>query len=74
MLIEGSLEVTRKEGATVGNDTAREAKRVVDIVEEKIRERTSSKHLLYSDIEGILYKPIDYNQDSIIGLISIGVN
>jgi hypothetical protein len=74
VLVEGSLEVTRKEGATVGNDTAREAERAVDVVEEKIRERASSKRLPYSDIEGILYKPIDYNQDSIIGLISMGVN
>jgi hypothetical protein len=74
VLVEGSLEVTRKEGAIVGNDTTREAKRAVDIVEEKIREHTSSERLPYSDIEGILREPIDYDQDSIVGLISIGVN
>jgi len=61
VLAEGSLEVTRKEGAIVGNNTTREAERAVDIVEEKIRERTSSKRLPYSDIEGILCKPVDYD-------------
>ena len=74
VLVEGSPEVARKEGATVGNDTAREAERAVDVVEEKIRKRTSSKRLPYSDIEGVLRKPIDYDQDSIVELISTGVN
>ena len=61
MLVEGSLEVTRKEGAIVGNDATREAERAVDVIEEKIYEHTSSERLLYSNIEGILHEPIDYD-------------
>ena len=44
------------------------------MIQEKSSEYRGSKRLSRGDIEHVLREPIDYNQDSIIYLVSTGVN